>query len=337
MKGVMIMKFLIFIFILIYTTYLNAQSLPYTFESNTDAKAEEVNTNFDFLANQFKVNKKTIDCSSDNLTKAINDGYNHLVLNGTCRANLLVTPFTAAWRNFSQYGFESNKPTITLTLEGGTNGVFDNTERGLQSSLVYGGILNIIDLTVSQTIYLNNGAKMYVDNSSILEKLSIIDGSSAEVTNSTITCGSDVSTCVYLEDSATIKFDNITVNHAGDDDTIQVNRSSSVEIKNSTITHTGSHSSFLYVTSNSSVQFEDTTVTSANASASVEYNGFLNLNGGSITRNSGTPTVKVKGPGIFIVYNNGSVSDITCEGAFAYINGQANSTTITNTDNATCK
>ena len=222
-------KFLIFIFILLYTTYLNAQSLPYTFEANTAAKAEEVNTNFDFLANQFKVNKKTIDCSSDNLTTAINDGYNHLVLNGTCKNNLMVTPFTEAWRNFAQYGFESNKPTITLTLQGGTNGVFDNTGSG--SSLVYGGILNIIDLTVSQTIYLNNGAKMYVDNSTILEKLSIIDGSSAEVRNSTITCGSDVSTCVYLEDSATIKFDNVTVNHAGDDDTFNIIRSSSAEIK----------------------------------------------------------------------------------------------------------
>ena len=330
------MKFLIFIFILIYTTYLNAQSLPYTFESNTAAKAEEVNTNFDFLANQFKVNKKTIDCSSDNLTTAINDGYNHLVLNGTCKANLIVTPFTAAIRKFSQYGFESNKPTITLTLQGGTNGVFDNTESGVQSSLVYGGILNIIDLTVSQTIYLNNGAKMNVDNSS-LEKLSIIDGSSAEVTNSTITCGSDVSICVYLEDSGTIKFDNVTVNHAGDDDTIAVTRSSSAEIKNSTITHTGSGWGFIYVNSNSSVQFEDTTITSENAVAWVEYNGFLNLNGGSITRNSGTPTVKVKGPGMFVVSNNGSVSDITCEGALAYIDGQANSTTIINSDNATCK
>ena len=330
------MKFLIFIFILLYTTYLNAQSLPYTFESNTDAKAEEVNTNFDFLANQFKVNKKTIDCSSDNLTKAINDGYNHLVLNGTCRANLLVTPFTAAWRNFSQYGFESNKPTITLTLQGGTNGVFDNTEIGFQSSLVYGGILNIIDLTVSQTIYLNNGAKMYVDNSS-LEKLSSIDGSSAEVTNSTITCGSDVSICVYLEDSGTIKFDNVTVNHAGGG-AISVIRSSSAEIKNSTINHTNTTNNvFINVESNSSVQFEDSTITSQNSSVWVGYNGFLNLNGGSITRNSGTPTVKVKGPSIFLVYNNGSVSDITCEGAFAYIDGQANSTTITNTDNATCK
>ena len=330
------MKFLIFIFILLYTTYLNAQSLPYTFEANTAAKAEEVNKNFDFLANQFKVNKKTIDCSSDNLTTAINDGYNHLVLNGTCRANLLVTPFTASIRNFSQYGFESNKPTITLTLQGGTNGVFDNTESGVQSSLVYGGILNIIDLTVSQTISLNNGAKMYVDNSS-LEKLILIDGSSAEVTNSTVTCGSDVSTCIYLEDSGTIKFDNVTVNHAGDDDTFDIRRSSSAEIKNSTITNTGSQSGHIYVNANSSVQFEDSTITSENAAVSVQYNGYLNLNGGSITRNSGTPTVKVIGPSIFHVYNNGSVSDITCIGAFAYIDGQANSTTITNSDNATCK
>ena len=204
-------------------------------------------------------------------------------------------------------------------------------------SLVYGGILNIIDLTVSQTISLNNGAKMYVDNSS-LEKLSLIDGSSAEVTNSTITCGSDVSTCIYLEDSGTIKFDNITVNHAGDDDTINIGRSSSAEIKNSTITHTGSQSGHIYVRANSSVQFEDyNNHLSECGSKSVQYNGYLNLNGGSITRNSGTPTVKVRGPSIFHVYNNGSVSDITCEGPFAYIEGQANSTTITNSDNATCK
>ena len=210
------------------------------------------------------------------LEKAINDGYNHLVLNGTCKANLIVTPFTAAIRKFSQYGFESNKPTITLTIQGGTNGVFDNTESGVQSSLVYGGILNIIDLTVSQTISLNNGAKMYVDNSS-LEKLILIDGSSAEVTNSTITCGSDVSICVYLEDSGTIKFDNVTVNHAGDVYTFDIRSSSSAEISNSTITHTGSQSGHIYVRSNSSVQFEDTTITSENAATSVEYNGFLNL------------------------------------------------------------
>ena len=94
---------------------------------------------------------------------------------------------------------------------------------------------------------------------------------------------------------------------------------------------------FCFSMSNSSVQFEDSTLTSENTAVSVQYNGYLNLNGGSITRKSGTPTVKLKGPSIFLVYNNGSVNDITCDGAFAYIDGQANSTTITNSDNATCK
>ena len=94
---------------------------------------------------------------------------------------------------------------------------------------------------------------------------------------------------------------------------------------------------FCFSMSNSSVQFEDSTLTSENTAVSVQYNGYLNLNGGSITRKSCTPTVKLKGPSIFLVYNNGSVNDITCDGAFAYIDGQANSTTITNSDNATCK
>ena len=94
---------------------------------------------------------------------------------------------------------------------------------------------------------------------------------------------------------------------------------------------------FCFSMSNSSVQFDYSTLTSENTAVSVQYNGYLNLNGGSITRKSCTPTVKLKGPSIFLVYNNGSVNDITCDGAFAYIDGQANSTTITNSDNATCK
>ena len=89
------MKFKLLILIVFYIFSINqlfAQTLPHTFSANSAAKAEEVNENFQFLANQFKVNKKTIDCSTDNMTKAIEDGYNHLVLNGTCSENLLITP-----------------------------------------------------------------------------------------------------------------------------------------------------------------------------------------------------------------------------------------------------
>ena len=87
------MKFLLLSISLILASNTYAQTLPHTFSANSAAKAEEVNENFQFLANQFKVNKKTIDCSTDNMTKAIEDGYNHLVINGTCTENLLITPF----------------------------------------------------------------------------------------------------------------------------------------------------------------------------------------------------------------------------------------------------
>ena len=46
---------------------------------------------------------------------------------------------------------------------------------------------------------------------------------------------------------------------------------------------------FASVMSNSTVQFEESTLTSENTAVSVQYNGYLNLNGGSITRKSGTP------------------------------------------------
>ena len=90
---------------------LFVQSLPHTFSANSAAKAEEVNENFQFLANQFKVNKNTIDCTTDNMTKAIEDGYNHLVINGTCTENLLISQFIKSFDgSYSSFGFTSNNP-----------------------------------------------------------------------------------------------------------------------------------------------------------------------------------------------------------------------------------
>ena len=68
------MKALLTLLMVIISSTAFAQTLPHTFSANSAAKAEEVNENFQFLANQFKVNKKTIDCSTDNMTKAIVDG-----------------------------------------------------------------------------------------------------------------------------------------------------------------------------------------------------------------------------------------------------------------------
>ena len=103
------MKFLLLSIWLILASNTYAQTLPHTFSANSAAKAEEVNENFQFLANQFKVNKKTIDCSTDNMTKSIEDGYNHLVINGTCTENLLITQFIKSFDgSYSSFGFTSN-------------------------------------------------------------------------------------------------------------------------------------------------------------------------------------------------------------------------------------
>ena len=53
--------------------------------------AGAMNQNFKHLQDQFSWNKKEIDCSTDNLTGTINDGYNHIVINGSCSIKSLTT------------------------------------------------------------------------------------------------------------------------------------------------------------------------------------------------------------------------------------------------------
>ena len=81
---------LIYLIICISPSLIFSQTLPFTFSPNTPAKAEEVNSNFQFLAKQFKKNEKTINCPNDNISQAIADGYNHLIINGTCLFPLLL-------------------------------------------------------------------------------------------------------------------------------------------------------------------------------------------------------------------------------------------------------
>ena len=332
------MKALFTILMVIFSiNQLFAQSLPHTFSANSAAKAEEVNENFLFLANQFKVNKKTIDCTTDNMTKAIEDGYNHLVINGTCTENLLITSFIGLFEeeHSSIYGLESNKPVTSLTLEGGTQGVWDNTNKGIQHSVIFGGVLSIVNLTVKQIISLNTGGKLFVDNSS-LEKITNIGGGSVEIKNSTLRCDSSyTNACVYIEDAGALKMDNVTLTNEGSEGAIDILRSSTAQIKNSTINNSGGEP--ITVQYNSSLQLEDTTVSSSSAGTFVGFYGYIHLNGGSMTRTSGTPTIEVKGPSIFHIENNGTIADITCDGSLAHIDIGSSSASITNKNGAACQ
>jgi len=331
------MKALITLLMIIISSTAFGQSVPNSFSANTSAKAEEVNENFLHLANQFKVNKKTIDCSTDNMTKAIEDGYNHLILNGTCKDNLMINPMSGTLESvYITYGFSSNKPVLFLTLEGGKDGEWDDTGLGSKASVMFAGNLLVKNLTVKQTIYLNNGSNLFTDNAT-LERVSVMTGSSVDFYNSTVSCDSSVSkTCIKLYRSSSMVTDNLTVNNAGSETAIEVTGGSSVLLKNSTINNTGSSTNSLSVWGNSYLNLENSKVTSSNSGVSIEYNGILELSESSIIRTSGTPTIKLSGPGIINIWDGSSVADITCEGPLASLNKGSSTPTITNEGGGVC-
>ena len=66
-----------------------AQSLPHTFSANTAANASEVNENFKYLLERIETRKTTVNCPTDNITNALKD-YNHILISGVCKENLLL-------------------------------------------------------------------------------------------------------------------------------------------------------------------------------------------------------------------------------------------------------
>ena len=77
--------------------------------------AGAMNQNFNHLQNQFAFNKTEVNCSSDNLTQKINQGFNHLVISGNCSAKNLVVGNAdiSTWCGYSQSNNRINKLIIT--------------------------------------------------------------------------------------------------------------------------------------------------------------------------------------------------------------------------------
>ena len=65
------------------------QSMPHSFTANTAAKASEVNENFKYLLERIETRKTTVNCPTDNITNALKD-YNHILISGVCKENLLL-------------------------------------------------------------------------------------------------------------------------------------------------------------------------------------------------------------------------------------------------------
>ena len=115
------------------------------FNSGDTISSSKMNSNFQLLAKQFKTNQKVINCPEDSIINAIDDGYNHLIINGTCQTTFVISPFHLPW--VAQYGLEVTKPIVHLTLEGGTNGVLEKTTNGF-GMFVFGGAILIKNITM---------------------------------------------------------------------------------------------------------------------------------------------------------------------------------------------
>lgn len=289
-----------------------------SFNSGDTISSSQMNSNFQFLTKQFKTNEKVINCPEDSITDAIDEGFNHLIINGTCQTTFMISPFHLPW--VAQYGLEVTKPIVHLTLEGGTNGVLEKTNNGF-GMFVFGGAVLIKNITITQPIYASLSARVNIDNSTI-SKINSQQGSAIDINSTNINCDNSESICIYLTGSSNFRGEKLTVN-SNTDTMLEAEFSSSAEIKESTFNDTSLNSdggnTSIDIDRNSSVQFEDTTITMNDADVVVDLGGYLNLNGGEIRRNTGSPTVRVKA-GTFEVYNQGIVLDIECESQrFSYV------------------
>ena len=152
-----------------------------TFSQGDILSAGVMNQNFNHLQNQFGLNKTEVDCSSDNLTEKINQGYNHLSISGECSVDNIFVGLVdiSVFCGHSQ----SNNLVPRLKISGKTGKSTDKlTVSGSKNcdgsiSALMDGALELENLTI-KTKYINAmmGASIFVHDS-ILEKV----GSEANV------------------------------------------------------------------------------------------------------------------------------------------------------------
>jgi len=286
--------FLIIIIFCLNALTLKAQNLPFTFTANTAAKASEVNSNFSHLANQFMYNSKTINCTSDNITQAILDGYNMLTVNGACTistgiiagnqhmASLNKTYAGESW--FTTPGPENAAP-MRIALIGGTGKNTDsitiqsnNSSYGTSLGSYNGGNIWVEGLTINGKVFTRFNSQVSFWNSKITGHVKTHYNSNIWVNYTNIDVSSS-GECFDVENSSSLKADNMTLTGCA-----KVRFSSSFETNESS-----SVSGQITVSYNSHAQLNNTTLSSSGNSILNKYNSSVILNNTTFS-NSGAIT-----------------------------------------------
>ena len=284
--------FLIIIIFCLNALTLKAQNLPFTFTANTAAKAGEVNSNFSHLANQFMYNSKTINCTSDNITQAILDGYNMLIVNGACTistginsgnshmATLNKTYAGESW--FTTPGPENAAP-MRIVLIGGTGKNTDsitiqsnNSSYNISLGSYNGGNIWVEGLTINGNVETRFNSQVSFWNSKITGRVRIHHNSNIWVNYTNIDVSSS-GECFDVEDSTSLKADTMTLTGCSN-----VRFSSSFETNLSS-----SVSGQITVEYNSNAQLNYTTLSSSGNSILNKYNSSVIVNNTTFSNSGG--------------------------------------------------
>ena len=258
------------------------QSLPHTFSANTAAKASEVNSNFSHLANQFMNNSKTINCTSDNITQAILDGYNMLIVNGACTistgiiaGNQHMATLNKAYAGESWFTtpWPENAAPMRIVLIGGTGKNTDsitiqsnNSSYNILGSF-NGGNIWVEGLTLNGNVSTRFNSQVTFYNSTITGHVKTHYNSNIWVYYTNIDVSSS-GECFDVEDSSSLKADKMTLTGCSN-----VRFSSSFETNEQS-----SISGQITVSHNSNAQLNNTTLSSSGNSILNTYNSSVIVN-----------------------------------------------------------
>ena len=268
--------------------------------------AGSMNQNFKSLQDQFYWNKKEVDCSTDNLTGAINDGYNHIVVNGSCSIKSLTT---GGW-DFTKYCSDNgdHKPISRIKIIGKTGSSSDSITIGnvgncgalfgsfggfmhLENIKIIteavnvndGGFMRIEDSSIhdesdSPGIVLQKNATLIMSNSSALHEIQILSGSVGEFQNSS------TSKEVRVQFGSTIETDNMSML------TLYIENNSTADISNSSILN-------LDVRGNSSAQIKKNSTINCSAKdlecIRLERISSINIDSSTITGGANKDAIKI--------------------------------------------
>ena len=287
-----------------------AQSLPHTFSANTAANASEVNENFKYLLERIETRKTTVNCPTDNITNALKD-YNHILISGVCKENLLLRTDLIPHRFIILEGVtgsstdgiaaaDSSSAVIAawmgikikvknLTLSGGKHGIY----------IVAGGLAVLesskIENMSDHGMY-SAGAVLVCDRSNIesIEKYGTFtaDGGFGRIEKCQLT-GNSSSDTVRFRTSASGGIEDSTI--TGGKNAVLIERASSVLIgKDKAVTISGAENG-ITVYDSSNVEIRKTTINNNTGNGiNADRNSSVYLGGDNTITNNGGYAVELK-------------------------------------------